>query len=360
MNLHLVNEYTSNNLGDASIYETFVQLAAPLAVRSRMPLEDRMRVRGLGAEVSALHDDVHVSVGGDIFNNARPRLITRRFIHNLRQLADCPPERSFLFGQSIPSSCRGLSLWLLSRVLRRLSSVTVRDEQSHARLRALGVPAELCWDIVFGYQPGLHCTEAGRALFDQAGIAPERCVLFSVREFDAMYPHDSARFLDRVADLCQRLLARGHQPTLLIQASAQGADSDAAVATELLRRVPQLAVLSPFAQSGEHHPVDAMFGAIAQAQAVVAVRYHTAVLRLVAGRQPYSLHYSNKGADLAQRLRLPGMALADFDPAAALAGIEASAEVAHDAGPQRRAVRERFAACLNQAAGRAVVRPLAD
>jgi polysaccharide pyruvyl transferase WcaK-like protein len=133
---------------------------------------------------------------------------------------------------------------------------------------------------------------------------------------------------------------------LLIQASAQGADSDLATARELQRRVPDLGVLNPFALGAQHHPVDAVVGAIGLAHAVAAVRYHTAVLRLIAGRQAFSLHYSNKGQDLARRLGMPGMDLAALDPAEAVRGIEASAQAAFDPVPQRQHVRQSFASAM--------------
>jgi len=351
MNLQLLNEYTSHNLGDAVIYETIAQLAAPRRVTTTLRDEDGRFARGVVAGGPDLQASVHVSVGGDIFNNARPRFMTRRFVHNLRALAAPDPARTFLFGQSIPHSCRGLSLQLLARVLRRLSSVTVRDADSAARLRALGVDATLSWDLAFGYRPAPGCAAAGRALFARSGIDPARAVLLSVREFDAMYPQDSARFEARMAELARLLHARGHAPAVLVQATAAGADSDHAVARRLRQAVPQLGLLDPFAVGAGHHPVDALVGALAQARSVVAVRYHTAVLRLLAGRVPYSLHYSVKGADLAQRLALPGDALDSFDPRTALVAIERSIGQAHDASDQRTHVRHGFAQALGVASG---------
>jgi polysaccharide pyruvyl transferase WcaK-like protein len=349
MNLNLVNEYSSHNLGDAVIYETLVQLAAPLLVRSTMPHALRAYARGLHDRSPHLASDVNLSVGGDIFNNARPWLATRRFLHNVQSLDRCDPARTFLFGQSIPASCRGLALRLLARTLKRLSSVTVRDVQSHARLRQLGVPAALSYDLAFAYRPGERSVSSGAALFAQAGVDAERCVLFSVREFDAMYPGDRDAFVRRLAAMALRLQARGHRPALLIQAASTGGDSDLDIARVLQALVPGLAVLNPFMLPPAYHPVDAVVGAIGQARSVVAVRYHTAVLRLLAGRHPYSLHYSTKGLDLAQRVGLSGCPLEVFDPMLAVSGIEACADAAFDPSPLRRHVQESFALGLSAA-----------
>ncbi len=79
-----------------------------------------------------------VSVGGDIFNNARPKLVTRRFLELVQELRSHDPRSSFVFGQGLPSSCKGLSLAWLAHAMGRLSSVTVRDTLSHARLQGRG------------------------------------------------------------------------------------------------------------------------------------------------------------------------------------------------------------------------------
>ncbi len=344
MNIQLVNEYTSNNLGDAVIYETLAQLGNGHPVHSHLDETQRRYVRGLAPGLApSAQACVHVSVGGDIFNNARPHLVTRRFLNNVRMLSASAPQHTFLFGQTIPSSCRGLALWWLARTLRRLSGVTVRDALSHTRLRALGVEAELCWDLAFAYDAGSRTQAAGQALLAQSGLDAGTCALISVREFDAMYPHNTQRMLDRMVDLAQRLRRRGFQPVVLIQASATGADSDLAMAQALQQRVPELLILSPFAVAGGHHPVDALVGVLGLAEVVVAVRYHTAVLRLLGGRMPFSLHYSTKGADLAKRLQLPGVALDAFDPAASIQAIEACAHQHFDPRPLRHAVRTSFA-----------------
>lgn len=353
MTLRLINAYTSRNLGDAVICETLAQLAAPLRAVTAMHEEECRYIRKVTGSslVPDRESDVNVSVGGDIFNNARPLLVTRRFLQNVRTLATAPAQRTFLFGQSIPHSCRGLSLQLLARVLRRLSSVTVRDAQSAARLRSLGVNASLSYDIALGYTPSTACSAAGSALFERAGLDPSRAVLISVRAFDQMYPQDNQRFLVDMATLVKRLLDRGHQPAILVQALAGGTDDDHVVAARLRLAVPQLGLLDPFDEGLRHHPVDALIGALGQARAVVAVRFHTAVLRLLAGRMPYNLAYSAKGADLGERLALPGSPLQALDVEKAVAGIESSIDCTYDIAPLRADVREQFAAALSRASG---------
>ncbi len=346
MDIHLINEYTSDNLGDAVIYESIVQLASPHQVRSHMPDRQRRRVRGLLGEFDPAPFDAFISVGGDIFNNARPNLVTREFMGNLFKLARSPADRTFLFGQSIPQSCKGLSFNLLSSVLRRLSSVTVRDELSHERLQKAGVNSRLSFDTAFAYRIHSGALKAGQLLFDAHGLMPCTTALISVRGFDAMYPHDNEKFQDKMARFCELMIHRGHVPAILCQADAKGADSDRAVIQELRRKVPGIKMMSPFEMGGVHDPVDAFVGAVALANSVVAVRYHTTVIRLLAGRHAYNLHYSIKGRDLSRRLGLPGTALESFEPEQAMTQLELTADRVFDPAEQRRDVEEAFASSL--------------
>ncbi len=348
MTLRLINAYTSDNLGDAAIYETLTQLAGPLGASSGLSADKARHVRGLqGADARAT---AQVSVGGDIFNNARPKLVTRRFLELVQELRSHDPRSSFVFGQGLPSSCKGLSLAWLVHAMGRLSSVTVRDTPSHARLRAAGVDAQLGFDTAFAYRMGPGVDAAGRALMDSGGVRAERAVLLSVREFDAMYPQDGALFEARMATLITLLAARGHQPAVIIQAQAGGADADQAVVRRLQARCPQLRVLDPFAVAAlGHHPLDALVGALGLAAGVVAVRYHTAVLRMIHGRAPFNLYYSSKGRDLTERLGTPGMALEHLNPAAAVSAVEASMDQTWDLAPVATTVRAQFATALARA-----------
>lgn len=348
MTLRLINAYTSDNLGDAAIYETLVQLTGSLGASSTLSADKSRNVRGLlGAQAGGT---AQVSVGGDIFNNARPQLVTRRFLELVQELRAQDPKSTFVFGQGLPSSCKGLSLGWLAHAMKRLSSVTVRDTLSHARLRGAGVSAVLGYDTAFAYQMGRQAGPAGLALMAQAGLRPERAVLFSVREFDAMYPQDGPLFETRMATLVTSLVARGHQPAVIVQAQAAGADADHAVVRRLQAVCPQLRVLDPFSVAAlGHHPLDALVGALGLAAGVVAVRYHTAILRMIHGRAPFNLYYSSKGRDLVERLDTPGMALEQFDPEVALRGIEASMDAGWNVAPVAATVRQQFEQALSKA-----------
>jgi polysaccharide pyruvyl transferase WcaK-like protein len=351
MKVGLVNTYSTLNLGDSAIYSAFARLTHPAQVVADLPADDPILVPTLAREQPLRACDLYVSVGGDIFNNAREWLVTRSFVDNVARIRRLPADRTMLFGQSIPRSCQGLAFHWLARQLRRLASVTVRDEDSLRRLRDQGVAAELSYDVAFSLEPSAGARSVARALYAEASLDPERAILISVRGFDQMYRHDNRAFQERVATLCRQLAKRGHQPALLLQARARGADSDGEVIAGILARAGHAGVLDPF--KAERHGIpawDVTASLLGMAHGVVAVRYHTAIFRLLHGRMPFHLAYSNKGRDLTRRLGLPGMDLERFDPEQCVAAIEASARRDFSIHPIRNQVRADFHSAMARAA----------
>lgn len=311
MKIGLINLYSTRNAGDAAIYAALSKI---LHGHEVLALAEPGRLGHLqGIATAPLHSecDAYISVGGDIFNNARPRLVTRTFLSNLAQLAR-HSRRTLLFGQSIPASCRGLAFRLLCQVLKSLPSVTVRDKESWQRLRRAGVDAHLSYDLAFSHHPSPVALGEALAVFAGHQLDPARTVLLSLRGFDPMYPHDERRFVATLVNLC-RLLREAHmQPALLLQSAAEG--DDLALAFAIAEQTPGVPII------GVLHPppclagYELLQGLLALASLAVGVRYHTSVLALAAGRMPYNLYYSNKGRDLCERLGVPGCDVATFDP----------------------------------------------
>lgn len=328
----LLNTYSTRNLGDAAIMLALTRLCPGRLTHAVIRDAEAVPVPGLSVRSDLSECHSFISVGGDIFNNARPWLVTRNFLRNvlaIKRVAD----RAIVFGQTVPASCGWLGLSLLASALRGTGGVVVRDRASCHLLAAKGIRAELSFDAAFTLRPAQPGLQAAARLYQEAGLQPERVALLSVRPFDALYPHDRNAFLCRMATLAALLLGRGHQVAVLIQADVDAHDGDRAVAAELCARVPDVVVLDCFAGAHQDDRVGLLIGALSIANIVVAVRYHAAVLRLAAGRRPYHLYYARKGEDLHARLGLAGGPLADFDPAAALAGIEATAMQDFDAAP---------------------------
>ena len=337
----LVNTYSTRNLGDAAIMAALAGLVPAGCVKARIDEDAPCAVPGLALVESLKDCRSFISVGGDIFNNARPRLVTRNFLGNVSRLFQVR-ERAMVFGQTIPSSCQGLALTLLAQTLRRTASVTVRDRESHRLLTRLGVEARLSFDAAFTLQPYRRDIVAGRRLFDRAGFEPDRTALISVRGFDGLYRHDPEASLRKLVDLARLLEKRGHRVGVLIQSDVGAADSDRPVARQILKHVPNARAFDLFEGGPDHTPVRLLQGVLHLANIVIGVRYHASVLRLASGRQPYNLFYSRKGRDLGERLSLTGCGLEAFDPATEIDAIEATAQRDFDAAPVARDVASAF------------------
>lgn len=318
MKIGLINLYSSQNLGDAAIYAALQQLLHDHQVAALLNPSQEKLIRDLPIASPKTSCDAYISVGGDIFNNARPWLLTRTFLSNLRQLQK-QPAQTLIFGQSIPRSTQSLAFSHLCRTLKKLSSVTVRDEESWQRLIAAGVKAELSYDLAFIHKPIESAVTVARALFASLQLQPERTVLISLRHFDSMYPHDNQRFIAALILLCHRLQETGLKPALLIQSDAEGSDFEIAnVISQKVGSVPLIDALNHPKTLKAHQFLQ---GLLAIAGLAVGVRFHTSVLAMAAGRLPYNLYYSNKGQDLSQRLAVPGCQVKDFKPEEGIAPL---------------------------------------
>lgn len=345
----LINTYSTRNLGDAAILRATTRLLpggkAEAIINDRAPLT----VPGL-SQVAALPEDrLRVSVGGDIFNNGRPYLVTRNFVDNVRTLAR-RPEQTISFGQTIPASCRGIGLRLLSRALRGVAAVVVRDRESQALLKKKGIDARLSWDIAFTTETNPSAQRRVATILDMHRLRPEHTVLVSVRPFDALYPGDQAAFEKEVATLATRLTARGHDVALLIQSDVAHWDTDRLAAARIHALAPAARIVDCLSDPYDPDPVATLTALLGLANIVIGVRYHTSVLRLAAGRQPFNLYYSRKGADLQKRLGLPGARAGASDINAAVTAIERSADLDFDPAPIREDVTQHFTEAVRLAA----------
>ncbi len=348
MRIGLINAYSTLNLGDAAIYSAFRKLLPQNQLVSHV--QDLRPDPSLGIEFTHQPPspcDAYVSVGGDIFNNSREWLVTKAFLKNLAQLRRSP-KHTILFGQSLPRSCHGLSFLLLRQCLKPLAAVCVRDAESHRRLLEAGLAVRLSYDVAFVLESSPLAQQLARTSLEQLDIDPSRAAVMSVREFDSMYGHDNQRFVDNMASLSQGLQNEGLSPVILIQSRAYGADNDHAVAQAIQAKAPGTTILNPFLEDAAVPSWQLAIAVFSLVDVVIAVRFHTAVLALAAGRVPYHLHYSNKGRDLCQRLGLPGCDLGRLDPATALAPILETRAQRFDHERLREQVRNDFRWCLDQ------------
>ena len=316
--LQLINTYSVNNVGDAAIYAALYHLAktngfdtisAPALELNRDILQAH-----LGVEISekVLRNTHYLSVGGDIFNNARPALMTKQFLKNVYVL-NRHAKNTALFGQSIPRSCQGMSFRLLASQLKKLSSVVVRDQESFNRLQQLAVSAKLSYDTVFAAPINLDHHREVQEHF-QRELDLDNLVIVSLRSFDHLYPANNERFLLEIQRLFALLKEAGLQLGIILQSKVDHSDSDLDT-IKALNKQQKIKLIDPFlAHTTLAHiaPWQIAQAIIAEAKLVIGVRYHTAIFRLLGGKMPFNIFYSNKGQDLQERLAVPSCSVADF------------------------------------------------
>ena len=364
--IQLINVYSCNNVGDAAIYASLVDMAQGITVcwpeNQQNSLANNLKIGDAAMSHSPCREvDMHLSVGGDIFNNVRPKLITRRFLQNLAQLR-AQPQSTALFGQSIPRSCQGLSFQLLSSSLKNIANVTVRDQESYERLCKAGVNANLSYDAVFSQQLQQRWVES--VAYQLHGVINfAETAIISLRPFDSLYQYDSQRCLEKIVGLCHELKQQSYVPTILQHASVDGKDADALMISEIQKQCA-VKVIDPlsinqntFLKSSHPSlkiskmttPWQFTMAAISMAAIVVGIRYHTSVFRLAANKMPFNVYYSNKGQDLCDRLSVPGVSIQDFCPQQHIGDILKTADQRFDSQVIRQQVHADFKQACNDA-----------
>jgi len=341
MSIGLLNLYSTRNLGDAAIYAALAEMCPEKNAFGVLSESKATEVTGLRLVPRLPACDAYVSVGGEIFNNARQLLMTKRFVGNIAAISR-RASQTMLFGQSIPGSCNGLAFGILSTALKRLPAVVVRDINSHARLQAAGVDAELSYDAAFTLAPEPAQIAAAHALLSKLGLSSERLAVISLRGHSHMYSETGDHAERAIASVARRLLARGHQVALIVQADSDYCDSDWTMCKRIRAEIPGIAVIDPIHEPSPVPAWELLAGLLAIANLVVAVRYHTAVLRLAAGRKALILYYANKGKDLCERLGQPGMPLSAAGCEDAITLAEQSASGVFDPEPLARDVLDHF------------------
>ena len=353
MKIGLINMYSTHNLGDAAIYAALDGMLQQHQLSALVAENQLEQIQGWVIERQDMPCDAYISVGGDIFNNSRPNLITRNFLSNLWQLFR-QRRKTLLFGQSIPRSCQGLAFALLCDVLKTLPSVTVRDQESWGRLCDAGVNADLSYDLAFFHYPKPQAKALARDVLFQHQLTPSRTVLISLRHFDDLYKHDNQRFINNLVYLCQGLNTAGLQPALLLQSQAEG--DDGFLAQAVRAQLPSLPVIDALRHPESLKSYEFLQGLLAVAGLTVGVRYHASVLALAAGRMPFNLHYSNKGQDLCDRLAVPGCNVADFDPQQGIEPLLACVGRSFNDGAIRQRLQSQLCAALETVPGQELCR----
>ena len=97
----LMNTYSTRNLGDAAIITAIGKMSGATDIRANISETSPIWIPGVAYQNDLTDCSRFVSVGGDIFNNARPIFLTKTFISNVSKL-HVHAKNTIVFGQTMP------------------------------------------------------------------------------------------------------------------------------------------------------------------------------------------------------------------------------------------------------------------
>jgi polysaccharide pyruvyl transferase WcaK-like protein len=347
--LGLVSTSTTRNLGDAATYAALAQLSPERRVHCALRERYPAIVPGLERNRHLDDCDAFISAGGDVFSDARPHRMTKRFIRSLLEIY-LRRDRTIIFGQSVPVSCGKLSQRMLGSVFRRLQGVVVRDRGSYEFLKSIGVEAALSHDAAFVLRPRTDALEAAYGLLAHHNLDPDRTALITLRGGSANGSPGGNGGNRELLIIAAKLAGRGHQPAFLMLSGSNAPGSGEADAMHQSSEMDGIPVIDAFAVRPPDAPCDVAIALLSLVNIAVATSYHAAILRLVSGRAPFLLCDETTGGDLRERLALPGQIPGSDADAGLTAGIEDSADAVFDPDPIARDVTDHFMDCIRKLA----------
>jgi polysaccharide pyruvyl transferase CsaB len=313
--IFLVGYYGVGNLGDEAIRGAVEAVASELGVEianvairgpgTGDPRDVASTPRAWPAYLAAIRRADRVVIGGGgILKDEGLRLPVDLFVTVL--LARLLRRRVTLLAVGVGPFYTRLGRWLIRAIARLAQVRTVRDEASATALRGLGVG-----DVEVGADPVVVMTPGAEPVRRADG--PGRA-LVSIRPWFVKDDEPDARqaaFRQAFADGLRPLIDAGWQ--LDLAALYWPRDRDEAAALAGLAG-PQARVSVPESATDWAGLVDAA----ADADLVVAMRYHCVAAGAVAGRPVVALAYEPKVASLAAELGLGTLDVADPDLAVRL------------------------------------------
>lgn len=269
--------YGYGNLGDDAILKAIAgQLAAlghpvRLTVLSRRPEKTRTeyglpavgRFSPLGLLGALRKSDLLISGGGSLLQDKTSNRSLWYYLSVIR-LAQLMKKPVFLYANGIGPIQRPRNRRAVARCIQRCDGVTLRDQDSLAELKALGVTRT---DIHVTADPAFTLTPAdhGREILTALGIPPEKKILgVSVRRV-----RDMDGTVEQFARLCDRL---SRERDLAILFLAMQDQRDEQVSRQIMDRMTQPAWLLQTPADPE-----SMLGAIGCMDALVSMRLHTII-----------------------------------------------------------------------------------
>ncbi len=262
------------------------------ALRYEVRAVSRSDPRAIARELRAA--DLFISGGGGLLQDVTS-LASLKYYLGLMALARALNRPVFIYAQGVGPLRTGAGRFLARAVLNRVQAVTVRDEESWALLRALGVhrpPVEVTADPVLGLVPEPAWRARGRALLAKAGIREGRPVAgYAVRPWPG--PED---YLGAVAGAADELAAAGYQAVFLPFHHPEDLEACRAVADRMRAPAVVLADRLDFSE---------LLGISAHLDLAVGMRLHFLVFAALSGIPLVGLPYDPKVRLFLERLGLP-------------------------------------------------------
>lgn len=323
MRIAILGYYGFGNLGDEAVLWAMrthlterlpgaslcVLSADPEATRAMHGI-DAVHRGDLGAVCRLFRSaDLVCSGGGSLFQDATSwrSPVLYAMLHELSRLS----RHTLVYAQGVGPLRRGLSRRLTRRAMNVAERITVRDDDSAALLRELGVsrPIEVTCDPVFGLEPPA----------DRRSLTADRrppTIGVSVRSWPGLW----------LEPLAEGLSEARRRTGAIVKVVCLHSRLDIEVSRRLAERL-EAEVIVP-AEPGE------AFAAMAGVTVLVGMRLHALVFAAVCGRPVVALAYDPKVTALARAMGVPPVIPVHALTAASV--TDAVVSVWHDADAARR------------------------
>jgi polysaccharide pyruvyl transferase CsaB len=288
--------------------------------------------------------DLFISGGGSLLQDVTSLNSLLFYLAQIR-LARAMRRRVMVYAQGIGPLVKPAARRLTASVLKAVDLITVRDEESAAELRRLGVtggrsPVEVTADPVFALDPAPD-EFASSEIAEAVGAAgAERLIGISVREWPSLEPH-----LEALGHIIREASAKlDAVPVFFPLQRAQ----DAPVSRRLAERSG--GVVLP----GDYAPGE-WLALTGRADLFIGMRLHALIFAALRGVPLVGLSYDPKVTSLLSRLgQSPATSVAGFDGAALEQAIHKTWNVREQQSVQLREVARGLSATAALNAQRAV------
>ncbi len=294
MNILLSGYYGFGNTGDEAVLSAIIQ-----GIRERDPkarITVLYRCAWFKIFWKMLRADIFVSGGGTLFQNSTSN---RSFLYyiGLVWLAKLLRKKTMIFAQGFGPLKGFIWRWIARRVLNRVNLITLRDSESCAELKNIGVtrpPIYLTADPAsILYIPLAH---AGRKALSLEGVRLEGSPLLGVCIRRPVQKEDGSIYQDLAETIDWLVRTQGYQPVFVPFQSPEDLQ-------------PSLEVIRHMRESSKVVykivPPEEMLSIITQFDLLISMRLHALIFAAAASVPMLGLSYDPKVESFMRRIGQP-------------------------------------------------------